>query len=1101
MDAALKVALDRHGLRVLDATGDVKTAVRTIAPDVVLLVGDAAADGGRVLLDVLATDAVTNVVPVIVLGPAEKLDGRLTAFRAGAVAVVPKTASADQIATRIAAVARDIAERGEARPDELGEATFDELVTMVASELRSGILSVGRQRGSSTDPMRIVLGAGRPVADAVEEFVRKLRPLVSRAEPLTYELHASTGGPVGLLDAEPAGRGDLSILQGLRIILVDSDASRADTLSQELRARGAVVAVADPSARGIERARGLDPQVVIVDAAGMDGTGFEVVRAIRRDVRLRWAAMLVAPWGEIWPENAATPDLAELALRLAPLVLHDRELRTRATEEQKFDARLEVTGPCRMLRVLASLTGPFHVHVQSRKASVDIDVAEGLIVGARATRAAGDALEGTQALAALLVMASARVTIERRPNPATANVMAPVEEALARASQEAAPIPVSQPPPPLTGGPALGRAGKRSPFPTASDIGRGMFEDDADASGPVRSPAVMPTRANVPSGDTSSRDLRWESEHGAGPIPSAQVAVPTGVFSGAKSTGTKIPAASAAKPPVRPPGAAASSAFGERSLFPNVTPAVPVKREDATVRVHGETLARAIEDGPLPPAPVAPSPPAATPPPPSVPSPASSSSPGSERAAPLRAGGPGGRKATLVMGALQGAASRSAPPTHPPKPTPGALIAPRSPTLTLGTPEHGAPPPPPPPPPPSSLETVSASIDSEPGDDPLFADGKKAMESGEHGSPAPSGETPHADLRSQEFTSPSSKPFVPDADAMKEPVGAPPVPESTLIAPPSARARSKTPSPATSTPSTSTPAPPTLGEPHDGPIGAFAMSAPPPAPTPSVAPRVDPTPLGVVTMPAPPSGVAAPASSHPPEPAPSGGAGRGAAWALVALGAFSVIGVGGWAAYARRDQLSAALGLAPPELTTTQLDAGIVAEALAPDAGTTALVGVAAEADAGVAAIDAWIPPEDAWAPAEDAWVEPVDAAVASPEPDAWVAPPPSGEASVADLLAQASHADDDAAEPIYRHVLELDPTEHHAAHELADILMHRHQAAQAVPLLELVVRRRPRQVGYRIDLGDARRDAGDLDGARAAWREALTLDPANAEAHERLGE
>ena len=243
MDAALKVALDRHGLAVTDASGDVKTAVRTIAPDVVLLVGDAAADGGRAILDALATDAVTSVVPVIVLGHAEKLDGRVTAFRAGAVAVVARTASADQIATRIASVAKEIAERGEARPDELGEATFDELVTMVASELRSGILSVGRQRGGAGgEPMRIVLGAGRPVADAVEEFVRKLRPLVSRAEPLTYELHASAGGPVGLLDHEPAGRGDLSVLAGLRIILVDTDASRADTLSQELRARGSVVA-------------------------------------------------------------------------------------------------------------------------------------------------------------------------------------------------------------------------------------------------------------------------------------------------------------------------------------------------------------------------------------------------------------------------------------------------------------------------------------------------------------------------------------------------------------------------------------------------------------------------------------------------------------------------------------------------------------------------------------------------------------------------------------------------------------------------------------------------------------------------------------------
>jgi cytochrome c-type biogenesis protein CcmH/NrfG len=68
-------------------------------------------------------------------------------------------------------------------------------------------------------------------------------------------------------------------------------------------------------------------------------------------------------------------------------------------------------------------------------------------------------------------------------------------------------------------------------------------------------------------------------------------------------------------------------------------------------------------------------------------------------------------------------------------------------------------------------------------------------------------------------------------------------------------------------------------------------------------------------------------------------------------------------------------------------------------------------------------------------------------------------------------------------------------------MLMRRHQAADAVPLFELVTRRRPGQAGNWVDLGDARRDAGDGEGARAAWRQALERDPENAEAHARLGE
>ncbi|MFO0686853.1 MAG: tetratricopeptide repeat protein [Sandaracinus sp.] len=1202
MDAALKVALDRHGLRVAESSAEVKTAVRTIAPDVVLLVGDAAADGGRVVLDALATDAVTNVVPVIVLGPAEKLDGRLTAFRAGAVAVVPRTASADQIATRIAVVAREIAERGEARPDELGEATFDELVTMVASELRSGILSVGRQRGGqSNEAMRIVLGAGRPVADAVEEFVRKLRPLVSRAEPLTYELHASAGGPVGLLDAEPAGRGDLSILQGLRVILVDSDASRADTLAQELRSRGAVVAVADPSARGIERARGLDPQVVIVDAAGMDGEGFEVVRAIRRDLRLRWAAMLVAPWAEIWPENAATPDLAELALRLMPLVVHDRELRVRATAEAKFDARLEVIGPSRMLRVLASLPGPFHVHVQSRKASVEIDVAEGLIVGAKATRAAGDGLEGTRALAALLAMASARVSIERRPNPATANVMAPVEEALARASQEVAPIPVSQPPPPPS---ATSKPGKRSPFPTASEVTRVVLDDDGDSSGPLRPPIAPRTRANQPSSHASSRDLRWgESEHGAGPPPATSAgeaaaspsqvgAVPQGVFSGTGASAPKMPAV-LGKSPTRT--GAAASAFGDakptdrydlpvpsaarggegdkldKPFFPAVTPAAPPRRDDATVRVHGEDLARARDGAPSVPLPSklepkkssspgfpaapaarvelplgtkgsspgfvgAPSAKAPVPARTGLPLGMVSSSPGTASspapAASAQSSSPGGveppalvaapptlvptpepspaaspagprppgRKQTLVMGALQGIARPAPVMPTPPVPVPSSAIVPRSPTVTMGSVEgeapHSAPPPPEPSAAPSPITTMSASLEDEASDDPLFADGKSKLASGEHESEPPSAPAPAPALTTGEHTSPSTRPFVPDGEAMKEPVGAPPVPDTALIAPPTPRARPKVEAP----PPSAEP-PPAMDE--HAPVGSLAMSLPPAAPTPVLTPsRSDATPLGVISMPAPPSGV--PTGSNRPPAAPAGGTGRGIAWVLVGLGVLALLGAAAFVAYQRQDELRALLGGEGSTVVAVALDAGAV-PSIEIDAGTATALG-AGTGSAPEAAVDAGVAPSDAWVEAPDAWAAPAEDAAVVAEPDAWAAEEvaeatPSEGTSALDLVEQASHAPPEQAETLLRRALTVDPREHHAALALAELLMHRHAPAEAVPLYELVVRRRPGRAEYRVDLGDARRDAGDAEGARAAWREALEIDPDNADAHERLGQ
>ena len=163
MDAALKVALDRRGLSVETAALEtLETSVHVTAPDVLLLVGDAAEDGGLVALTVLGGGASAAAVPVVLLAKDERLESRMHAFRHGAVAVVPRSASADAVARRIADLAQELNERVDDKGGEIGEATFDELIELVKKELRSGILSVSAPGGEG--PTRVVLGAGRPVA-------------------------------------------------------------------------------------------------------------------------------------------------------------------------------------------------------------------------------------------------------------------------------------------------------------------------------------------------------------------------------------------------------------------------------------------------------------------------------------------------------------------------------------------------------------------------------------------------------------------------------------------------------------------------------------------------------------------------------------------------------------------------------------------------------------------------------------------------------------------------------------------------------------------------------------------------------------------------
>src|SRR5262252_1947554 len=199
---AIAKALATHGVYVETATAHgVVDAALAAAPDLVLLVGDAAADGGSSVLAHLHASPHSSVVPVAILADDTALDARLRGFRHGAAAVIPRAASVDAIADRIATLARDVPDRDEGTIGHVGEATLDELVQALSKELRSGILSIKGPKGSEDDTIRVVLGGGR-LAQTIDEFVSRLRKHVLHAEPLEYEFDERAGGTVQLLGAD-----------------------------------------------------------------------------------------------------------------------------------------------------------------------------------------------------------------------------------------------------------------------------------------------------------------------------------------------------------------------------------------------------------------------------------------------------------------------------------------------------------------------------------------------------------------------------------------------------------------------------------------------------------------------------------------------------------------------------------------------------------------------------------------------------------------------------------------------------------------------------------------------------------------------------------
>jgi Flp pilus assembly protein TadD/DNA-binding NarL/FixJ family response regulator len=457
-EPALRAALARH--RVYVETTSAETVAETViaaAPDLVLLVGPAARDGGSAVLGKLMSSPVCSVVPVAILDDNAALDMRLRAFRHGAAAVIPPSASIDAIAEQIAKLAREIPERGGESLGVVGEATLSEFVGELSRELRSGILSVHTGQGGDDDAVRLVLGSGRPLAAFIDDFVRQVKSHVVHAEPLRYEFAEHASGTVALLDPQAApDEPERASIQGVRVALADDDTGRADTVAQELRSRGAFVVVTDlaPTDLRFAKLRQVDPQVLLIGESQLKGQGYELLRRMRRDTRLRWASLLVVRWDEIWSDALSVPALDRLGTALAALSEADSTLRAWAETGESFDARLEITGPARCLRALTTSPRPLRVTVNNPRVTVSIDISDGLVVGAAAESCldAAQHWDGAVALSAFMVLSSGRVHVTPVSQPAATNVMATVDVALNMADTEQAPI---SPSIPVTAAPSL----------------------------------------------------------------------------------------------------------------------------------------------------------------------------------------------------------------------------------------------------------------------------------------------------------------------------------------------------------------------------------------------------------------------------------------------------------------------------------------------------------------------------------------------------------------------------------------------------------------------------------------------------------------------
>jgi Flp pilus assembly protein TadD/DNA-binding response OmpR family regulator len=562
---ALEAALSRHHVLVESSSLDsVVDAVVTVAPDLVLVVGDAARDAGNLVLEKLSVLPKNFVVPIVILSDETALDAKLRAFRSGATAIIPRPASVDATANKVAELAREIPGQDADTVGLLGEATLEEFVATLEKQLRSGLEGIGGDAGPTAD-MRLVLGQGRPLAEFVDNFVRRVRRHVLRAEPLRYELGEKAGSAadnLGFRSSVSPARSNEPFR--LRVVLADDDTPRADAVAQELRSRGSTVVVTDldPSDGRFQKLRQVDPTILIIGENHVHGAGHSLLRRMRRDARLRWASMMIVRWEDVFPENAGAPAIERFESTLAGLAEPERALRDRVELKLPFETRVEVMGPARCLRTLAGSGHPLRVTLENARVEVTVDLSDGLVVGAqgRTRDGSGAPFDGVHALSALLVVGSGRVLVEPADQPASANIMSPVDVAITMADAETPPISPSIPAagtvsiPPFQAPEGDVHLPSLKPAPVIPVTSKGPSDAHATAATATAAPtparlmtppqpfAVFPPPAALPRGTEPASDSYEMRGHGVGatPVTASATAVAVETPHTARRPGNKV---------------------------------------------------------------------------------------------------------------------------------------------------------------------------------------------------------------------------------------------------------------------------------------------------------------------------------------------------------------------------------------------------------------------------------------------------------------------------------------------------------------------------------------------------------------------------------
>ena len=250
-------------------------------------------------------------------------------------------------------------------------------------------------------------------------------------------------------------RNDATALAGHRVLVLHPDADIAARKARALQKRGAMAIGLSNADLEIRRAEALDPDVVIMDPANRTGLLAKLVKEIESDWRLRWSTSLQDEPSR-WGGDGSDASWATTAIRA--LCSWHTSLAHQLSQGASVSMRLEEMGGGALLRVAAASGMSLRVHVEHPHATVDIDLADRMIMGAAGQCGEGDGrtILGGQAISMLLSLPAGRVEITPTEHVELDDLRAAPDLILASATPELAwlaplgllPLLSSLPPPP-----------------------------------------------------------------------------------------------------------------------------------------------------------------------------------------------------------------------------------------------------------------------------------------------------------------------------------------------------------------------------------------------------------------------------------------------------------------------------------------------------------------------------------------------------------------------------------------------------------------------------------------------------------------------------